>query len=40
MMTNAAGARYSDVLNRTVELNTCNMSKAIIKAMQVMWVVG
>ncbi len=27
------------VLNKTMELNTCNMSKPMIKAMQVMWVV-
>jgi len=38
-MTNAVGARYSEVLNKMTELNTCNMSKAMIKAMQVMWVV-
>ncbi len=38
-MMNAVGARYSEVLNKTVELNACNTSKAMIKAMQVMWVV-
>jgi len=38
-MMDAVGARYSEVLNKTMELNTGDTSKAMIKAMQVMWVV-
>jgi len=38
-MTNAVGARYSEVLNKMVELNACNTSKVMTKAMQVMWVI-
>jgi len=34
-MTDAVGARYSEVLNKTMELDACGMSKAMIKAMQV-----
>jgi len=33
-------ARYSEVLNKAMELNACDTSKAMIKAMQVMWVVN
>jgi len=36
---NAVGARYSEVLSKTMELDACDTSKAMIKAMQLMWVV-
>ncbi len=36
-MRDAVGARYSGVLNEAMELDACDMSKAMIKAMQVMW---